>query len=46
MVRVMIVDDHPIYRDCLKTVFADKKDFTIVAEAENENAALQLLSSD
>lgn len=45
MIKIMIVDDHPIYRDGLRVAFKDKKDLKIMAEAENGKIALQKLDT-
>lgn len=45
MIRIMIVDNHPIFRAGLKAIFANEASFKIVAEAENGQVALQKLTS-
>ncbi|PJE49064.1 response regulator transcription factor [Pediococcus damnosus] len=45
MIKIMIVDDHLIYRDGLRVAFKDKKDLKIMAEAENGKIALQKLDT-
>jgi NarL family two-component system response regulator LiaR len=42
MIKVMIVDDHPVVRDGLKNMFMVYDDLELVGEAENGNAALLL----
>ncbi len=42
MARVMIVDDHPIVRDGLKTYLSLQPDLEVVAEAGDADAALVL----
>jgi two-component system NarL family response regulator len=42
-IRVMLVDDHKILRDALKTVFAREEDIHFVGEANNGIAALSLV---
>jgi DNA-binding NarL/FixJ family response regulator len=44
-VRVIIVDDHPLYRQGLKQVIDDDPRFTLLAEASNGTQALQLIES-
>ncbi|ANK58954.1 hypothetical protein AYR54_00905 [Loigolactobacillus backii] len=41
----MIVDNHPVFREGLKAVFAGNSKFKIVAEAENGQLALQKLNT-
>jgi DNA-binding NarL/FixJ family response regulator len=41
-IRVMIVDDHPVYRDGLAAVLATQHDLQLVAEAGNGAEAVQL----
>jgi two-component system, NarL family, response regulator len=41
-IRVMIVDDHPVYRDGLAAVLASQDDLQLVAEAGNGGEAVQL----
>jgi DNA-binding NarL/FixJ family response regulator len=42
-IRVIIVDDHPLYRQGLKQVIIDDPRFTLLAEASNGTQALQLV---
>jgi DNA-binding NarL/FixJ family response regulator len=35
MIRVLIVDDHPVVRDGLRGIFSDDPDFEVVGEAAN-----------
>lgn len=44
-IRVMIVDDHPLVRDGLRTHISRQADLEVCGEAESEPAALQLLDS-
>lgn len=41
MIRILVVDDHPIVRDGLKAVLALEPDFEVVAEAADGHQALQ-----
>jgi DNA-binding NarL/FixJ family response regulator len=41
--RVLIVDDHPLYRDGLKELFSKDPGFVVVAEAESEEHAFRSL---
>jgi DNA-binding NarL/FixJ family response regulator len=45
MTPVVIVDDHPIFRQGLVAVIKQSKDYEIVGEADNGNAALEMLDS-
>lgn len=40
--RVMIVDDHPLFRDGLRTLLQQQSDFTVVGEAGTVAAAVRL----
>ncbi len=40
--RVMIVDDHPLFREGLKAIVGEADGFSVVAEAGNGNEALDL----
>jgi len=42
MIKVMIVDDHPVVRDGLKNMLLVFNDLELIAEAENGSAALAL----
>lgn len=42
-IRVMIVDDHSIFREGLKQIVADTKDIVVVSEADCARTAIQLL---
>lgn len=41
-IRVMVVDDHSIFRQGLKQILADTKDIATVAEAESGSTAVRL----
>ena len=43
MIRIAIVDDHPMVRAGLRRFFADQMDFTVVAEAGNGHEALDIV---
>lgn len=41
-IRILIADDHPMFRDGLRAMLQSKEDFTIVGEAKNGNEAVEL----
>ncbi|RLB11781.1 MAG: DNA-binding response regulator [Deltaproteobacteria bacterium] len=41
--KVIIVDDHPLLREGLKSVIAKSKNYEVIAEAGNGNEALKLI---
>jgi DNA-binding NarL/FixJ family response regulator len=43
MIRVMVVDDHPIVRQGLVSVLEDEDDLTVVGTASNGRGAVQLV---
>ncbi|GAE37169.1 response regulator [Halalkalibacter akibai] len=43
MITVMIVDDHTVLRDGLKSIFEMENDITVIGEAESGEAALTLV---
>src|SRR5665647_1130150 len=43
MIRIAIVDDHAMVRAGLRQFFADQSDFTVVAEAANGRAAIDIV---
>lgn len=42
MIRVLVVDDHPIFREGIKTILATTRDIQIVAEAGEGRQALRM----
>jgi two-component system, NarL family, response regulator len=42
MIRVVLADDHPIVRDGLAAIVNQQKDMSVVAEAEDGQAAVEL----
>ncbi len=42
-IRVMVVDDHPVMRQALRTIINSQPDLTLAAEAESGRAAIDLL---
>ena len=42
LIRVMVVDDHPVVRDGLKNMLLAFDDLELISEAENGSAALAL----
>ncbi len=45
MHKIMIIDDHPIFRNGLKLLIESEPDFKVVAEADNTPEALSLYKS-
>ena len=45
-IRILIVDDHPMIRQGIKSLLNDKERFDVADEAANGNEALQKLSED
>jgi len=43
MIRIMIVDDHPIVRSGLKNIIADEEDMEIICEASTGNQAMEMV---
>ena len=44
MIKLLLVDDHKLIRDGIRSLLDDEKDFEILAEAENGKEALEILS--
>jgi DNA-binding NarL/FixJ family response regulator len=42
VIRILIADDHTIFRDGLKTLFSKEQDFKVVGEACNGEEAIEL----
>jgi len=42
MIRVLVVDDHPVVRESLKIIIEREPDLTVCGEAENREQALEL----
>ena len=43
MIRVIIVDDHPVVRRGLKQILAAERDMQVVGEAENAQEAIRVI---
>ena len=44
MIRILIVDDHPVVRDGLRGMLSGQPDFTVVGEASNGQDAVQMVT--
>ena len=44
-IKIIIADDHPLFRRGLKNAFADTPDIEVVDEAENGDELLKKVSS-
>ncbi len=45
MIKILIVDDHPMMREALKTTFLTEKDLTVIGEAGSGEEALLMLET-
>lgn len=45
MIRILIVDDHPVVRDGLRGMLSGQPDFTVVGEAANGLEALEMVKT-
>ena len=44
-IKIIIADDHPLFRRGLKNAFADTPDIEVVDEAENGDELLKIVAS-
>ncbi len=42
-VKILVVDDHSLFRHCLSTILALNDEFEVVGEAENGQVALEMI---
>ena len=45
-IRIIIADDHPIFRAGLRQIIDSERRFTVIAEADNGETALQLIERE